>query len=125
MSYTKGISDANTYYAATNHVRSYDWLNYSTNERTAALAQAKRQIEMFMECDAYDPQATDRYRFDYAIFEQALFLLDETVRTKESVNSAQMVETVDTEQRDRYYGVTIAPEAMRFLAAKKVKIVNG
>lgn len=123
MAYTKGLSDANTYFATT--VSNYDWLNISETERTAALIQAQRQLEMFVDRDASDPSDGDRYRDDYAIFEQALFLLDETVRTKESTNSAQIIETVDSSQRDRYYGVTISPEAMRFIAAKKLRIVNG
>ena len=80
---------------------------------------------MFVGRDVRDPHASDRFRDDYAIFEQAIYLLDQTVRTRESVNSAQIVETVDQAERDRYYGVTISPAAMRFLAAKRVRFTNG
>lgn len=125
MAYNKTITDANTYYGGSNHVRAYDWDRYTTEERTGALAQAKREIEMFVGRDVRNPVASDRFRDDYAIFEQALFLLDQTVRTKESANSAQVVETVDQNERDQYYGVTIAPAAMRFLAMKRVRFTNG
>lgn len=125
MAYTKTITDANTYFGASNHVRAYDWGKFTTDERTGALAQAKREIELFTGRDARDPQASDRFRDDYAIFEQAIFLMDQTVRTRESLNSAQIVETADQQQRDQYYGVTIAPAALRFLAMKRVKFING
>lgn len=125
MAYTKTITDANTYFGETNHIRSYDWTQYSTNERTAGLAQAQRELEVFLDRDASDPASTDRYRDDYAIFEQTLFILDETVRTRESETSAELVETVDTEQRDKYHGVTISPMAMRYLAIPRVKFVRG
>jgi len=123
--YTKTIIDANAYYATTSHVRSFDWANYSTDERTGALAQAKREIELFINRDVTDPATTDRFRDDYAIFEQALFILDETVRTTTSENSAQMIETVDTEQRERNYGVTLCPMAQKYLARQRLKVSRG
>jgi len=123
--YTKTITDANAYYATTSHVRSFDWANYSTDERTGALAQAKREIELFINRDVTDPATTDRFRDDYAIFEQALFILDETVRTTTSENSAQMIETVDTEQRERNYGVTLCPMAQKYLARQRLKVSRG
>ena len=125
MAYTKTITDANTYYAATNHVRALDWANYSTEERTGALAQAKREIELFINRDVTDPSGIDRFRDDYAIFEQALFILDETIRTVNSQNSAQMIETVDSEQREQYYGVTLSPMAQKYLARQRLKVSRG
>ena len=125
MAYTKDIDDANTYFGEESHVRHYDWTQYSTAERTAGLTQAQREIEVYQKRDLYDPADNDRYRDDYACFEQALFILDKTVRTRESETSAELVETVDTEQRDKYYGVTISPMAQRFLAIKRVKFVRG
>jgi len=125
MAYTKDITDANLYYAATNHVRSNDWSNYGTDERTGGLAQAQRELETFLGRDAEDPNSDDRYRDDYAIFEQALFVLDNTVRTQGSTTGAQMIHTADTVERDRFYGVTISPMAMRYLAIPRLRIVRG
>lgn len=125
MAYTKTITDANTFFAATNHVRALDWSNYSTDERTGALAQAKRELELFIGRDAEDPASTDRFRDDYAIFEQALYILDETVRTIGSQNSAQMIETVDSEQRERFYGITLCPIAQKYLARQRIRISRG
>ena len=125
MAYSKTITDANLFFAATNHVRALDWANYSTDERTGALAQSKRELELFIGRDAEDPATTDHFRDDYAIFEQALFILDQTVRTVSSENSAQMVETVDTEQRSLNYGVTLCPIAQKFLARQRLRISRG
>jgi hypothetical protein len=125
MAYSKTITDANTYFGTSSHVKALDWANYQTTERTAALAQAQREIEVMLNRDAYNPSTGDRYRDDYAIFEQALWLLEETVRTTNSQNSAQIIETVDSEQRDKTYGITICPQAMRFLQIQKVRISRG
>ena len=125
MAYDKTITDANVYYGTDSHIRAYDWANYSTEERTAALAHAQRQIELYLQRDAENPASTDRYRDDYAIFEQAIFLLDETPRTRQSTNSAQIIPTVRSEERDETYGVTISPEAMRYLALKRLMVTNG
>ena len=125
MSYTKGITEANTFFAETNHIRSNDWSKYTTNERTGALAQAQRELEVYFNRDADDPASGDRYRDDYAIFEQALFILDETVRTQSSTTGARIIETVDSEQRDKYRGVTICPMAMRYLAIPRMHMVRG
>jgi len=125
MAYTKDIDDANTYFGAASHVRATDWANIPVAERTAALAQAEREIEVRLNRDLYDPDATDRYRDDYAVFEQAFFLLEETVRTTHGTNSAQIIETVDSEQRDKLYGITICPQAMLYLQIQKLRIARG
>jgi len=125
MAYTKTIADANTYFGTDNHIRAYDWSQYTTAERTAGLAQAQREIETFFARDLVDPASGDRYRDDYACFEQTLFILDNTVRTRATETDAELVETSDTEQRDKYYGVTMCPMAMRYLAIPRPKIVRG
>ena len=125
MAYTKTITDANTYYAATNHIKAFDWAQYSTDERTGGLAQAQREVEVYLNRDLSDPTAGDRYRDDYAIFEQALFILEETVRTRESTTGAELVETVNTEAQEKYYGVVYAPMAMRYMALQRRRIVIG
>ena len=125
MAYTKEISDCNTYFGATNHVQAYTWDQYETDERAGAFAQAKRELEVFLARDLTDPSSSDKYRDDYAHFEQTLFILEKTMRTRQSETGAELIETVDTEQRDKYYGVTISPMAQRFLAMPRVKIVRG
>jgi|6_EtaG_2_1085325.scaffolds.fasta_scaffold04760_7 hypothetical protein len=125
MAYTQTITEANTYFSTSNHIRSYDWTQYTTAERTAGLAQAQRELETYLNRDLYDPASDDRYRDDYAHFEQTLFILDETVRTRGSETGAELVETVDTEQRDKYYGVTISPMAQRYFAMTRRKWVRG
>ena len=125
MAYTKTITDANTYFGTDNHVKTYDWTSYETAERTASLAQAQRELEVFLGRDLSDPASGDRYRDDYACFEQALFLLEETVRKRESETGAILVETVDSENRDKYYGVTMGPMVMRYLAKRRVKWARG
>ena len=48
MAYTKTITDANTYFGTDNHVKTYDWTSYETAERTASLAQAQRELEVYL-----------------------------------------------------------------------------
>lgn len=125
MAYSQDIDDANVYFAVTNHVRGLDWANYSTDERTGALAQAQRELELFIGRDAEDPATTDKFRDDYAIFEQAIYILDNTVRTVSSQNSAQMIDTPETDLRERDYGLTICPIAQKYLARQRLRISRG
>ena len=124
-SYTKTVTDANTFFGGENHIQANTWIGYTLTERTAAFATAKRELEVYLRRDLYDPSSDDRYRDDYAHYEQCLFILEETRRTRESETGAQLVETVDSEQRDKYHGVTIAPMAMRYFAIPRVRIVRG
>ena len=125
MAYTKTISDCNTYFAAGNHPRAYDWDQYESDERDGAFAYAKRQLEIFFDIDLTDPSSTAKYRDDYAHFEQTLFVLEQMNRTRQSETGAEMLETVDTAERDKYQGVTVSPEARRFMAIKAVRVVRG
>jgi hypothetical protein len=125
MAYDKDIEDADAYFDVDAHVKALDWANYTDNEKTAALVQAKRELELFLCRDLYNPASTDRYRDDYAHFEQALYLLEETVRTTNSQNSAQIIETADTEQRDKFYGITICPIAQKYLLQQRIRISRG
>ena len=125
MAYTKTITDANTYFGTGNHVKTYDWTSYSSTERGAAFAQAKRELEVFLGRDLYDPSSEDRFRDDYAHFEQSLFILEKTVRKRESETGAELIDTERNVQRDQYRGVTISPMAQRYLAFSRVRIVRG
>lgn len=123
MAYTKTITDANTYF--TTSVKNNDWLSYTTTERTAALAQAKRELEAWLNHDLQDPSGSSNYRDDYGHFEQAMFLLDQTVFKRESETGAQRIVTVDSEQRDMTYDVTIAPKARVYFALPRRRINRG
>ncbi len=125
MAYTQTKTDADTFFGTDNHIRAYDWTNYGDDERTAAVAQAQRELQVWLARDLVDPTTGDTYRDDYACFEQALFILDNTVRTRNSETSAQRIETVDTMERDKYFGVTICPQSMRYLALPRVRITRG
>lgn len=125
MAYTKTITDANTYFEADNHTSSFDWLQFTLEERTGGFAQALRELELMHRRELSDPSGTSRYRDDYAHFEQILFILENNVRQRASETDAELVETADTEQRDKYYGVTISPMANRYMATPRVRIVRG
>lgn len=125
MAYTQTITEANDYFSDENHVQAFDWANYTTKERKSALAQAQRELEVFLNRPLYDPTSSLRYRDDYAHFEQSLFILENTRRTRESNTGAEMVETVDSENRDKFRGVTISPMALRYLAIPRIKTTRG
>lgn len=73
------ITQADAYFAALNHTQASLWGSYGRDARAGAIAEAKRIITRALrraldeELAAYEPG--DTARDDFAVFEQALFLL--------------------------------------------------
>jgi len=127
MAYTKDIDDANTYFMSDNHLKSYDWTSFDTVQRTGALAQAQRELQVGLGRDMEDPVSDDdAYRDDYAVFEQALYILENTPRKKER-GGAAVVDLADKDDKIeiKRKGVSIAPEAKQYFALNTIKVVRG
>jgi hypothetical protein len=130
---TEKLSQADDYYAVDNHIKYLDWNAYSDNEQKAALQQSEREINLYLGLDlAENYSSTDwpisglpNYRPDFAIFEQALFILDNTARTKSAATSATTIESEDYQEEERNTGLGIAPQATRFLQMKVTQIERG
>lgn len=127
MGFTATLSDADQYFRPNNHLNAYDWSKVETDQRTAAFNQAKRELEVYLDRDLEDPvTATEKYRDDYALFEQALYILMKTPRTKGPGGSAVIDLAKDEEKEEiETQGLNISPMAQRFLMLNRVKLVRG
>jgi hypothetical protein len=130
---TEKLSQANDYYAVDNHIRAYDWAQFSDNEKKAALNQSEREVNLYLGIDLEENYSTidwpadwnKNFRPDYAIFEQALFILDETARTNTSTDGAQIIESEEYQEQERDVGVGLSPQATRFLSLNRIQLSRG
>lgn len=125
--YTKTIADADEYYYPNNHIKSYSWRAYEPDEQEAALAHAKRMLEVSLGRDLEDPASTDVYRDDYAVFEQALYILDNVPRQKSNGidGVVDLVEDNKEGEALKRKPILICPEAKQFLAHNIIRFARG
>jgi hypothetical protein len=124
---------ANTYYGVNSHIRTHDWAKETEADKKAALVQAEREINMYLATDmdtVYDDydwplDVCPNFRPDYAIFEHALYILDETVRTKEGTDGAKDIESDEYQEEEKTTGVGISPQATRFLKLNRIQACRG
>lgn len=128
------VTGANTYFGVTSHVKSSTWTAISTNLRTAAIAHAKRVIARFINVDVSDltTDATDDDDFprhDVAVYEQALWMVQQSDAVVNGEASAPKVIGVKSEGaiEQNNFGWTISPEAMRFLTRfpRAIRLCRG
>lgn len=127
------LVQADAYYAVANHIRHFDWDGYSEDEQKAALLQAERELDAHIGMTLEDSYSNtsfpiaewSSYRPDYAVFEQALYLLNNTARQRTASSGAELIESDQYQEDERTIGVGIAPEAMVFLRINRVQIERG
>lgn len=127
------LIQADAYFATDNHILAFDWAEYSDDEKKAGLNQAEREVDLYLGVDLeLEYSSTDwpesynkNFRPDYAIFEQAYFILDNTARTKAAANGAQMIESEQYQEEERNTGVGMSPQATRFLRLNRMQIDRG
>ena len=127
------LTQADAYYGVANHIRSLDWGSYVENEQKAALLQAEREIDAHLGIaleenyseTSFPISEYSSYRPDYAIFEQALYLLNNTARQRTSSSGAELIESEQYQEQERTIGVGIAPEAMVFLRINRIQMERG
>jgi hypothetical protein len=71
------LTNAEAYFAPTNHIKAPSWARYSDEQKAAALAGAKRTLNRACASTdiEVDRQATATTSPEYAIYEQALWIL--------------------------------------------------
>ena len=129
MAWTKTKSDADTYFGVNNDVRHYEWVSHSDGLRTAAFNQAIRTIESVLGGGLSDPVISTNagYRPDYAVYEEALWILQNTEITNANdgtpavIDLAEDAESKTIERKE----VLLSPKARRFLQLNFTKIVRG
>ena len=132
QSIAEKVLQADAYYAEGNHIRALDWAECSANGQKAGLAQAEREINLYIgmdleeQFDTTDLPATwnKNFRPDYAVFEQALFILDNTARTRDA-SGVEMIESEKYQQEERNQGVGMSPQATRFLTITRSQTTRG
>lgn len=132
-SITDKLALAELYFAVDNHIRALDWAEYTDNEKKAALNQSEREVNLYLGTDLeYNFSTTDfpvdwnkNFRPDFAIFENSLFILDNTARTKTSTAGAEMIESEDYQEEERTTGVGLSPQATRFLQINRLQLDRG
>lgn len=132
MAFTKTRADADQYFSPKNHIKALDWAGFDEDERDGAFAQAKRELETWLGRQLEDPTSgvtgrTDlTQRDDYALYEQALFILEKTPRTRPA-GAAKEITDADEDEEDIVdrTGVTISPMARNYLQASRIKMVRG
>lgn len=111
---------ADTYFAATNHPRASAWSSFSTNERTGAIAHAKRILARYLPGPVDETTTTDRDfpRHDLAVYEQALWSLENSPLLRSGREESADAVASDPEEPDGSrvaQTAILAPEARRWL----------
>lgn len=129
MSWTMTREDCDLYYLPNNHIKSYSWRKYSDDEKDAAFNQAIRELQITQGRELEDQVGTSVYRDDYAVAEQALFILENTPRKladgSDGIESVQLSDNEKTKTKLEVKGIGISPEALRFMAVNRLKMVRG
>lgn len=131
MSTTIDLAGANTYFAPTNHINAPLWSAFTQDQKTAAIAQAKRQLSRHIQLDIEeeDTDADKWYQPDYAAYEQALHILlkSDAVPNGEQNGPKHISTQNDSEAPRASPAGLIAPEALRWLCITPgtVRIMRG
>lgn len=124
---------SNEYYSAESHIRHHDWTEETESDKKAALVQAEREINLYLGTNLerfnsdtdWPVDAHPNLRPDYAIFEQSLYILDETVRAKAGTDGPKQIESELYQEQEENSGVGMSPQAMRFLQLNRLQSARG
>lgn len=127
------LAQANTYYGVNSHIRAHDWAKVTDDDKKASLVQAEREVNLYLGLDLEEEYAGEsfplsdfiNFRPDYAIFEHAFFILDNTARTADGTGGARRIESIAYQEEERSGGVPMSPQAMRFLRLNRLQITRG
>jgi len=128
MAFTKTVSDMDDYFKPNNHLKSYTYRKFDIDVQTAAFNQAKRELEVSLGTALVDPDDGDTYRNDYALYEQSLYILENTPRQEVS-GIENVIDIADDDKENKKdtvrNGVLISPQASRYLGLNRLKMVRG
>jgi hypothetical protein len=123
MAFTKTISDCNAYYQPDNHVKANKWRAFDDVLRNAAFVQAQRDIKVYLNRTLDDPLSADIYRDDYAVYEQALYML-ENGNIQKTAGASKAVK-IGRNEEHREDDNWLSPQALRYMQMSMVKIARG
>ncbi len=119
---------ADEYFRAGHHVRGGVWGAYSEAQRAAAVASARRilsrGLSRSMRDDLGEYEEGDRYRDDFAVYEQALYMLEHG-RIVDTDAGAPYAIAVDTGPAPESPTGLYSPEALRWLGWTGAAVIRG
>jgi len=119
--------NADIYFDASSHVNAAVWAAYTENQRTAAVASARRVLARALRREMNDDEAAyvegDTERDEYAVYEQALHMLVNGRITDADSGSPYPIAVKPSEElkRSSYY----SEEALRWLGWNGAAAVRG
>jgi hypothetical protein len=127
------LTQADAYYAVGNHINAHDWAKLTDDDKKAGLLQSEREVNLYLGTDLetnysntdWPESSNPNFRPDYAIFEDARFILENTVRTKEGTDGARRIESEEYQEEEKDQGVGLSPQAQRFLRLNRTQISRG
>ncbi len=128
MAYTQTAVDADTYFKPNAHLLGRTWSEYKPEEKSAALAQAQQELELYTGRQMEDTNSGWTYgpRDDYAVFEQAVFMLQNLHRANMTGGQrAVKLPKEDAGKEPRQNDIGIAPMAQRWLGRHRIRAVRG
>ena len=127
MAWTKTLADCDAYFVPNNHLKAYSYRQYDADVKEAAFNQAVRELKVSQGRELQDPTTDDQvYRDDFGVFEQTIYLLDNTARQLEDGRTSVIdLTSQDEKQETNRVGVLISPEALRFFAVNRLVMRRG
>lgn len=124
MAITISRTNADAYFSITSHVMGKLWQDdLSEGDKTAAMNHAKLIIERHLGISDISTETistTAQWRPDYAVYEQALWMLIKNPMQSDGTKSGVKWPTVNGEGEAVQFGdITIAPEAKRWLLLRQ------
>ena len=119
MAVTVTLAGSNTYFSTTTHIHASVWAAFSDNQKTAAIAQALRILNRTFDLAIATDEtvdADDFYQPDYAVYEEALWLLvnSDAIPNGEQSGAKFLTLTAGGKNKKQQVGL-IAPEAKAWL----------
>jgi hypothetical protein len=115
------LTNAEVYFAPTNHIKSAEWAAFESDIKQAAIAQAKRILGRIAKCADIEAfivtNAATGVIPEYAIYEQALWMLQNQPMANAD-GSFAVVQAADPETDNnarKAQMAEISPEALRWL----------
>jgi hypothetical protein len=116
-----------TYFLPNVHVKAHTWRKYNATEKSAAWAQAVRELTANQGREmADDTTAGQVYSDQNAVAEQALWILEQTPRQKDAGIDEVIDVAKDEEKKNvERKGILISPEALMYFGRSAIKMVRG
>ena len=118
------VANANAYFEPDSHVQSRIWNMFSTEQKTAGIAQAKRVLARILlrEVDETASTITQSTREDLATYEQALYMLRNSpaiVEGQDGVAGFLAQDHINPDEAAKMEAGEICPSARRFLTSAR------